>query len=83
MDLPDFNAAPAPDLVPALLTCCDVPAWAAAVQHGRPYPDRDALLTAADGAMYRAKQAGGGRHATATVPTAAGSPVARAAFASE
>jgi 2-oxo-4-hydroxy-4-carboxy-5-ureidoimidazoline decarboxylase len=53
VDLPDFNAAPAPELTPTLLACCDVPAWAAAVQQGRPYPDRAALLTAADEAARR------------------------------
>ncbi len=53
MDLPDFNAAPAPELTPTLLACCDAPAWADAVQRGRPYADRAALLTAADEAARR------------------------------
>lgn len=53
MDLPDFNAAAAAELTPALLTCCDVPAWAAAVRDGRPYADVDALLAAADAAARR------------------------------
>jgi 2-oxo-4-hydroxy-4-carboxy-5-ureidoimidazoline decarboxylase len=51
--LTDLNAAAGADLVPALLACCDVPAWAAAVADGRPYPDLDSLLTAADTAARR------------------------------
>jgi 2-oxo-4-hydroxy-4-carboxy-5-ureidoimidazoline decarboxylase len=50
VDLPDFNAAPAAELAPALLACCDVPAWATAVTCGRPYPDGDSLLSTADAA---------------------------------
>lgn len=34
-----------------LLTCCAAPAFAAAVAGGRPYPDRAALLAAADAAL--------------------------------
>ena len=48
MDLPDFNTAPAAEVTPALLACCDVPAWAAAVRDSRPYADVDALLATAD-----------------------------------
>ena len=50
MDLPDFNTAPAAEVTPALLACCDVPAWAAAVRDGRPYADLESLFAAADGA---------------------------------
>jgi 2-oxo-4-hydroxy-4-carboxy-5-ureidoimidazoline decarboxylase len=53
VDLPTFNAAPADELTPALLACCDVPAWAAAVRASRPYPDVDALLATADAAARR------------------------------
>ena len=53
MDLPDFNSAPAADLTPTLLACCDVPAWAAAVLADRPYADVDALLGTADEAARR------------------------------
>jgi 2-oxo-4-hydroxy-4-carboxy-5-ureidoimidazoline decarboxylase len=53
MDLPDFNSAPAAELTPALLACCDVPGWAAAVEDGRPYADVDALLTVAAEAARR------------------------------
>ena len=53
MDLPTFNAAPAAEVTPALLTCCDVPSWAGAVVDGRPYPDVDALLATADAATRR------------------------------
>ena len=53
MDLPTFNSAPAGELTPALLACCDVPAWAAAVRAGRPYADVDALLATADAAARR------------------------------
>jgi 2-oxo-4-hydroxy-4-carboxy-5-ureidoimidazoline decarboxylase len=53
VDLPTFNAAPAAELTPALLACCDVPTWAAAVRASRPYPDVDALLATADAAARR------------------------------
>jgi len=46
--LDQFNAAPAASLVPALLACCDVPAWAAAVSDQRPYPDVESVVTVAD-----------------------------------
>ena len=48
MDLPDFTSAPAAEVTPALLACCDVPAWAAAVLADRPYADVGALLATAD-----------------------------------
>lgn len=53
MDLPDFNSAPAAELTPTLLACCDVPAWAAVVRDGRPYAGVDALLVTADAAARR------------------------------
>lgn len=43
-----FNTAPAADLRPALLACCDVPRWADAVLDGRPYADAPAALRTAD-----------------------------------
>ena len=48
MTLDEFNAAPAEEVTPALLACCDSPVWAEAVRAGRPYPDTDALASAAD-----------------------------------
>lgn len=48
MDLDHFNAAPAAELRPELLACCDVPAWADAVLGGRPYDGLDALVATAD-----------------------------------
>ena len=48
MNLTDFNAAPAEELEPALLACCDVPSWAAAVREGRPYDDVPALVARGD-----------------------------------
>jgi 2-oxo-4-hydroxy-4-carboxy-5-ureidoimidazoline decarboxylase len=53
VDLPDFNCAPAAELTPALLACCDVPSWAAAVRDGRPYGDVDQVLATADTAARR------------------------------
>jgi 2-oxo-4-hydroxy-4-carboxy-5-ureidoimidazoline decarboxylase len=53
VDLPGFNAAPAAELTPTLLACCDVPRWAAAVRDDRPYADVDALLATADRAARR------------------------------
>ncbi len=53
MDLEQFNAAPAEQLVPALTACCDVPAWVDAVTAGRPYPDVDKLMATADTAARR------------------------------
>jgi 2-oxo-4-hydroxy-4-carboxy-5-ureidoimidazoline decarboxylase len=46
--LNDFNAAPSAVATPALLACCDVPAWAAAVLDQRPYPDLESVLDVAD-----------------------------------
>lgn len=48
MDLHQFNTAPAAELRPALLACCDVPRWADAVLDGRPYADTRTLTGAAD-----------------------------------
>jgi len=48
VDLSAFNSAPAAVLTPALLACCDVPAWAAAVRDSRPHADVASLLTTAD-----------------------------------
>ena len=48
MDLDRFNTAPADELRPTLLACCDVPRWADAVVAARPYADSDALARRAD-----------------------------------
>jgi 2-oxo-4-hydroxy-4-carboxy-5-ureidoimidazoline decarboxylase len=48
MDLDHFNTAPADQLRPALLACCDVPRWADAVLADRPYADGAAVVHAAD-----------------------------------
>jgi len=53
VDLPDFNSAPAAEVTPALLACCDVPAWAEAVRDSRPYADVDQLLATAGAAARR------------------------------
>ncbi|HET6560473.1 MAG TPA: 2-oxo-4-hydroxy-4-carboxy-5-ureidoimidazoline decarboxylase, partial [Marmoricola sp.] len=53
MRLVEINAAPAEELDPALLACCDVPAWAAAVREGRPYDDVHALVSRGDEAFRR------------------------------
>lgn len=53
MDLPHLNSAPPAELTTTLLTCCDVPAWAAAVRDSRPYADADALLRTAEVAARR------------------------------
>lgn len=50
MDLDSFNAASAEELTPALLACCDVPAWATAILAGCPYRDVESLLETADAA---------------------------------
>lgn len=50
MRLDQLNAVPADILVRELLACCDAPAWAEAVVRGRPYPNVDAVLAAADAA---------------------------------
>jgi 2-oxo-4-hydroxy-4-carboxy-5-ureidoimidazoline decarboxylase len=46
-----FNGLPADEAEKELLTCCASPAFARAVAAGRPYPDRDALIAAADAAL--------------------------------
>jgi 2-oxo-4-hydroxy-4-carboxy-5-ureidoimidazoline decarboxylase len=46
-----FNELPADQAEKELLTCCASPAFARAVAGGRPYPDRDALIAAADAAL--------------------------------
>ena len=46
-----FNELPAGQAEKELLTCCASPAFARAVAGGRPYPDRDALIAAADAAL--------------------------------
>lgn len=48
MDLGQFNTAPADELRPLLLACCDVPRWADAVLAARPYADSDELARRAD-----------------------------------
>jgi 2-oxo-4-hydroxy-4-carboxy-5-ureidoimidazoline decarboxylase len=53
VNLTELNAAPAEELDPALLACCDVPSWAAAVRDGRPYDDEEALVATADEAARR------------------------------
>ena len=53
MDLDRFNEEPADRLRPALLACCDVPAWADAVGDGRPYDEVSAVLATADAAARR------------------------------
>jgi 2-oxo-4-hydroxy-4-carboxy-5-ureidoimidazoline decarboxylase len=53
VDLPDFNSAPAAELTPALLSCCDAPSWASAVVGRRPYADVGSLVATADEAARR------------------------------
>lgn len=48
MNLAEFNLLPAASLTPMLLSCADVPVWAAAVRDARPYQDESALLDVAD-----------------------------------
>ena len=48
MNLAEFNLLPAESLTPMLLSCADVPVWAAAVRDARPYQDESALLDVAD-----------------------------------
>ena len=43
-----FNSAPSARVTAALLACCDVPSWAAAVRDGRPYRDVESVLDVAD-----------------------------------
>jgi 2-oxo-4-hydroxy-4-carboxy-5-ureidoimidazoline decarboxylase len=47
------NTMPAEQLAAELLACCAAPAWAAAIVAGRPYPDRSAILAAADRAAHK------------------------------
>jgi 2-oxo-4-hydroxy-4-carboxy-5-ureidoimidazoline decarboxylase len=51
--LAELNTAGDDELDAALLACCDVPAWAAALREGRPYDDADALVATADAAARR------------------------------
>ena len=53
MNLTELNSAPAEELEPALLACCDVPSWAAAVSEGRPYDDVESLVARGDEAARR------------------------------
>lgn len=46
-----FNEAPATEVERDLLACCAEPEWARRVVAGRPYPDRGAVLAAADTAL--------------------------------
>ncbi|HEU5044713.1 MAG TPA: 2-oxo-4-hydroxy-4-carboxy-5-ureidoimidazoline decarboxylase [Nocardioidaceae bacterium] len=48
MRLAELNTAPAEELVPELLACCDVPSWAATVIEKRPYDGVGALRETAD-----------------------------------
>lgn len=48
MGLDHFNTAPAAELRPALLACCDVPRWADAILAGRPYADAADVAATAD-----------------------------------
>jgi len=50
VNLTELNRMPDEELEPALLACCDVPSWAAAVREGRPYESLDALVATADDA---------------------------------
>ncbi|HET8601145.1 MAG TPA: 2-oxo-4-hydroxy-4-carboxy-5-ureidoimidazoline decarboxylase [Segeticoccus sp.] len=45
-----LNADPAAQVLPTLLACCDVPAWADAVLAGRPYASAQELYAVADAA---------------------------------
>lgn len=45
-----FNALPKAEATQRLLTCLNVPRWAAEVAGGMPYPDYDALATTAEAA---------------------------------
>ncbi|HKS43975.1 MAG TPA: 2-oxo-4-hydroxy-4-carboxy-5-ureidoimidazoline decarboxylase [Amycolatopsis sp.] len=50
LDLAGFNAAPPDEVRPVLTACLAVPRWVDAVLAGRPYPDLDALVAAAEAA---------------------------------
>ncbi|GAA2705184.1 2-oxo-4-hydroxy-4-carboxy-5-ureidoimidazoline decarboxylase [Actinoplanes palleronii] len=45
-----FNALPAERLTDQLLACLAAPAWGTTIAAGRPYPDRAAVVAAADAA---------------------------------
>ncbi len=45
-----FNGLPAERLERDLLACCAAPVWGARIVAGRPYPDRAAIMAAADAA---------------------------------
>lgn len=47
-----FNALPAGRLAEDLRACCAAPAWGARIAEGRPYPDRAAIMAAADAASH-------------------------------
>lgn len=44
----EFNEVEGAAIRPALLECCDVPAWADALLGARPFPDLDSLLDTSD-----------------------------------
>lgn len=48
MNLHDFNTASLDDVIPALLSCADIPAWAEHLADERPYADEQELLETAD-----------------------------------
>lgn len=48
-----LNFAPAEEVIPLLLACCDVPSWADAVVAGRPYAGTEDLYAVADAAARR------------------------------
>jgi len=52
-DVDRFNRLTPAEAERELFACCAVPSWAEAVAAGRPYPDRAALLSAADAALRR------------------------------
>lgn len=49
--LATFNTGPADQVERDLLACCAVPAWAAGLVAGRPYPDTGVLVATADAAL--------------------------------
>lgn len=48
MTLDEFNVLDDEIVNAALLQCCDVPVWAAAIRDARPFPDESALFHVAD-----------------------------------
>jgi 2-oxo-4-hydroxy-4-carboxy-5-ureidoimidazoline decarboxylase len=52
-----FNALPEAEATRRLLTCLNVPRWAAEVAAGMPYPDYDALATKAEASAARLSDA--------------------------